>query len=172
MKNNFNSLQFSGLRKWLFYTTVGLNFMIILLVLFLLGFQLVTENHITGENYAFELSSTKDTIVENIFEKPYGEHSFASFIVTMSGSSFLLSAFLWIIAFTKWREFIKGNEYKKKIVAESFTTVLFIEFFNVLSWPSQVDILNYSIGILTLAIAMIICFPIVKDLYIFIINDK
>lgn len=162
MKTAYASLEFSGLRKGLFYFMTGLSALIVLGVIGAIGLELARAGHITRDNLLFQLSATDGTIIDQcVGQRPYGPLS--GFLVGLVSVTWLLSSLSYLAAFFCWLEMAQQTGSVRRTYA-SFLITLGLALLGILSWPAEGEALMYLFSAALVGATVYICLPVVREL--------
>lgn len=159
MISPYQSLEFVGPRKSLFYFIIGLSALALVCTAGALVVDYVDTGGITRDNLVLQMSSGTGTIVEALFGASH-------IVVKVIGVSWLLSSGAWVYAFLSWREFMKGDRTKPRHVFLGFLGTFILEMLGILTWPVGADAAAYAFGIFQLCLTGYVCVPVILELRI------
>jgi hypothetical protein len=159
----YQSLEFVGPRKSLFYFIVGLSALALICTAGALLVDFVDVGGITPDNLVLQMSSGNGTIAETLTGAGH-LGALGRIVAKVSGVSWLLSSAAWVYAFLSWREFMKGERPKPGHVFLGFLCAFTVEMLGILAWPVGAGAATYAFGVFQLFLAGYICVPVIMEL--------
>lgn len=163
MTPRYQSLEFAGPRRSLFYFIVGLSALALICTAGALVVDFVDVGGITPDNLVLQMSSGNGTIAETLTSAGH-LGALGHVIAKISGVTWLMSSAAWVYAFLSWREFIKGERSKPRHVFLAFLCTFIVEMLGILTWPVGANAATYAFGVFQLFLAGYICVPIIMEL--------
>jgi hypothetical protein len=163
MTPRYQSLEFVGPRRSLFYFIVGLSALALLCTAGALLVDFVDVGGIAPDNLVLQMSSGNGTIAEALTGAGH-LGAMGRVVAKVSGVSWLLSSAAWVYAFLSWREFMKGERSKPRHVFLGFLGTFILEMLGILTWPVGADAATYAFGAFQLFLTGYICVPIIMEL--------
>jgi hypothetical protein len=159
----YQSLEFIGPRKSLFYFIVGLSALALICAAGALLVDYVDGGGIAPDNLVLQMSSGNGTFAEALTDA--GQLGIMGRVVAkVSGVSWLLSSAAWVYAFLSWREFMKSEQSNPRHVFLGFLCTFIVEILGILTWPVGANAATYAFGVFQLFLAGYICVPIIMEL--------